>query len=143
VNSLAQTLVKLTAPGVPDTYQGTELWDLSLVDPDNRRPVDWKRLSRLLEEDPLREPKQWVTSRLLALRRAYPEAFAGGYMPVAAASDVCAFMRGPNVLVVVPLAASASPDVDVKGEWRDVLEERFPFRVYRNGTVSRSTEELG
>ena len=43
-NSLAQTLLKLVAPGVPDTYQGTEAWDLSLVDPDNRRPVDYARL---------------------------------------------------------------------------------------------------
>src|SRR5262245_58696391 len=50
INSLAQTLVKITAPGVPDFYQGTELWDLSLVDPDNRRPVDWSHRRRLLAE---------------------------------------------------------------------------------------------
>jgi (1->4)-alpha-D-glucan 1-alpha-D-glucosylmutase len=50
LNSLGQTLVKLTAPGVPDFYQGTELWDLSLVDPDNRRPVDWAERRRLLDE---------------------------------------------------------------------------------------------
>ena len=49
-NSLAQTLLKITAPGVPDTYQGTELWDFSLVDPDNRRPVDYARRHRLLQE---------------------------------------------------------------------------------------------
>src|SRR5262249_37576267 len=49
-NSLAQTLVRCTAPGVPDTYQGTELWDFSLVDPDNRRPVDYDLRTRLLEE---------------------------------------------------------------------------------------------
>src|SRR5581483_3974578 len=49
-NSLAQVLLKLTAPGVPDTYQGTELWDLSLVDTDNRRPVDFDLRSRLLDE---------------------------------------------------------------------------------------------
>src|SRR5262249_17526843 len=48
--SLAQTLIKLTAPGVPDFYQGTELWDLSLVDPDNRRPVDWARRRALCAE---------------------------------------------------------------------------------------------
>src|SRR3970040_2393300 len=46
LNSLGQTLVKLTAPGVPDFYQGSELWDLSLVDPDNRRPVDWEERQR-------------------------------------------------------------------------------------------------
>ncbi|MCL6640358.1 MAG: hypothetical protein K6T92_03190, partial [Candidatus Rokubacteria bacterium] len=49
LNSLAQTLVKITAPGVPDFYQGTELWDFSLVDPDNRRPVDFALRRRLLE----------------------------------------------------------------------------------------------
>ncbi|MFL6033603.1 MAG: hypothetical protein ACJ74I_00860, partial [Gaiellaceae bacterium] len=75
------------------------------------------------------------------LRRARPEAFAGGYMPVAAAADVCAFMRGPDVLVVVPLAPSTSPDVDVAGDWQDVLEERFGFRVYLRRTVSRSSLE--
>jgi (1->4)-alpha-D-glucan 1-alpha-D-glucosylmutase len=128
-------VLRLTSPGIPDIYQGDEAEALALVDPDNRRPVDWERLTQLLEEDPLREPKLWVTSRLLALRRAHPEAFAGGYMPVAAAPDVCAFMRGPDVLVVVPLALSAPPDVDVRGDWHDVLEERFAFRVYRNRTV--------
>src|SRR5204862_1509360 len=49
-NSLAQTLLRITAPGVPDTYQGTELWDFSLVDPDNRRPVDYEHRRRLLGE---------------------------------------------------------------------------------------------
>ena len=48
LNSLTQTLLKLTVPGVPDLYQGTELWDLSLVDPDNRRPVDWETRARAL-----------------------------------------------------------------------------------------------
>jgi (1->4)-alpha-D-glucan 1-alpha-D-glucosylmutase len=48
VNSLAQTLIKLTVPGVPDIYQGTELWDFSLVDPDNRRPVDFELRQQLL-----------------------------------------------------------------------------------------------
>ena len=48
INSLAQTLLKLTSPGIPDLYQGTELWDLSLVDPDNRRPVDYELRRRLL-----------------------------------------------------------------------------------------------
>ncbi|WP_289445234.1 hypothetical protein, partial [Klebsiella pneumoniae] len=50
INSLAQELIKLTAPGVPDFYQGSELWDLSLVDPDNRRPVDYPRRAGLLAE---------------------------------------------------------------------------------------------
>lgn len=77
VNSLAQTLLKLTAPGVRDLYQGTELWELSFVDPDNRRPIDYDRRRRLLAElegatpeaiwaridDGL--PKLWVTSQAL------------------------------------------------------------------------------
>ena len=50
VNSLAQTLLKHTAPGVPDLYQGAELWDLSLVDPDNRRPVDYRLRAKMLHE---------------------------------------------------------------------------------------------
>ena len=58
INSLAQTLLKLTAPGVPDIYQGTELWDLSLVDPDNRRPVDFAIRQRLLAELKNLSPEQ-------------------------------------------------------------------------------------
>ena len=84
VNSLAQLLLKLTAPGVPDVYQGTELWDLSLVDPDNRRPVDYERRARLLwEVDSLPAsqalvrahdgaPKMLVLARALRLRAAHP-----------------------------------------------------------------------
>ena len=123
-------VLKLTCPGVPDIYQGDELEALALVDPDNRRPVDWELRRRLLAEDPERDPKLWVTWKLLALRARRPEAFAGGYMPVDAPPDVCAFMRGPDVLVVVPVAPDARPDVQVAGEWRDALDERFAFRVY-------------
>ena len=134
--SLSMLVLKLTCPGVPDIYQGDEAEALALVDPDNRRPVDWSRLARLLGRGPARASRSCASRRrLLDLRRSHPDAFAGGYMPVAAAPDVCAFMRGPDVLVVVPLAPSASPEVDVAGDWRDVLEERFPFRVYLNRTV--------
>jgi len=84
INSLAQTLIKMVAPGVPDFYQGTELWDLSLVDPDNRRPVDFKirlemmrRLSRVrtlnaaeaLMEWDSGAPKLWMMACVLAMRR--------------------------------------------------------------------------
>ena len=83
--SLAQTLMKLTAPGVPDIYQGTELWDLSLVDPDNRRPVDWELRRSLLErsaalgaravmaEADSGMPKIWLIQRALVLRAQQPE----------------------------------------------------------------------
>ena len=98
VNSLAQTLVKLTAPGVPDIYQGTELWDLSLVDPDNRRPVDFEVRRGLLEdaatlsaEEAWRRreeglPKLWLIRKTLAARAQRPEWFAGtsAYEPLIA-----------------------------------------------------------
>ena len=91
-NSLVQTTLKLTVPGVPDIYQGAELWDLSLVDPDNRRPVDYARRTRLLDELDAGRPclralkhrwqdgaiKLFVTSRILKLRAAEPELFGEG-----------------------------------------------------------------
>jgi (1->4)-alpha-D-glucan 1-alpha-D-glucosylmutase len=99
VNGLAQALLKLTTPGVPDFYQGTEFWDFSLVDPDNRRPVDFpaRRASlatgispaALLEDWPDGRVKQAVLARVLALRRAQPALFAqGDYRPLA--------LRGPR-----------------------------------------------
>lgn len=111
INSLGQTLLKLTSPGVPDTYQGSELWDLSLVDPDNRRPVDYPRRKRLLgtlqravarahgadgETASLQQlthrlcdkwedgrPKLYVTWRALRFRRDHPQLFSHGeYRPL-------------------------------------------------------------
>jgi (1->4)-alpha-D-glucan 1-alpha-D-glucosylmutase len=117
VNSLAQALLKITLPGVPDFYQGTELWDFNLVDPDNRRPVDFEcrrgslqQLSRNAERDPhgfaqalaQRWPsadiKLWVTSRALGFRHDHPELFTfGEYIPLPAtgpaAEHVVAFVR--------------------------------------------------
>src|SRR5581483_45811 len=78
--SLGMTLLKLTVPGVPDIYQGDETESLSLVDPDNRRPVDWPRLRRLLAER--RDPKLELIRRVLALHDAF-----GGYMPIEAGPD--------------------------------------------------------
>jgi len=103
-NSLSQTVLKLAAPGVPDTYQGTELWDFSLVDPDNRRPVDYARRQEMLQDlrsgviragGDLREfarglvatkedgrIKLYVTDRLLHCRREHPELLGiGEYLP--------------------------------------------------------------
>jgi (1->4)-alpha-D-glucan 1-alpha-D-glucosylmutase len=116
VSSLAQLALKLTTPGVPDIYQGCELWDFSLVDPDNRRPVDWaartEMLRRLGDAGPGRcEKKLYLTHRLLRLRAEHPALFAqGDYTPLAAeggrADDhLCAFVRehdGEVVAVVVP-----------------------------------------
>ena len=132
VNALAQILVKMTAPGVPDLYQGTELWDLSLVDPDNRRPVDWALRRRLLDDlvkeiDATQDlvglarsllktredgrVKLYLTRQALAFRREREALFARGeYRPLEPrgplAEHVCAFARvadGDVALTVVPL----------------------------------------
>jgi (1->4)-alpha-D-glucan 1-alpha-D-glucosylmutase len=131
-NSLAQLLLKLTVPGVPDIYQGNELWDFSLVDPDNRRPVDYRRRRTLLQELKSWDSfgaerlagclaelashsedgriKLYVTREALRLRRQNPELFrCGGYRPLAAqggkAGHLCAFLRGFEsraVLIAAP-----------------------------------------
>jgi len=119
ISSLSQLVLKLTVPGVPDIYQGGELWDFNLVDPDNRRPVDWDVRRALLEEvtgaSPAELAQKWqdgrekmfVARKLLELRRMRPELFAAGdYQPLDAegeASDyLCAFVRkrGDEALVV-------------------------------------------
>ena len=120
INSLAETLLKLATPGVPDIYQGTELWDLSLVDPDNRRAVDFARRERLLAELnhlsveqvwQRREeglPKMWLIQKTLQFRRRNPGLFGadGDYEPLhargAKAAHVVAFARGARALIIVP-----------------------------------------
>jgi (1->4)-alpha-D-glucan 1-alpha-D-glucosylmutase len=138
VTGLSQQLLKLTAPGVPDVYQGTELWDLSLVDPDNRRPVDFDERRRLLSSlDPAMSahPKLLVTQRALHLRRRRPDLLGPGasYEPLiatgASADHAVAFLRGGGCAVVAPrlvlgLAARRWRDTTIElpaGEWRDEL----------------------
>ena len=141
VNALGQKLVQLTMPGVPDTYQGTELWDNSLVDPDNRRPVDFDARRKLLARlddgwlppvDAEGAAKLLVTSRALRLRRDRPELF-DSYAPVgvsgSAADHAVAFDRGGAITVATRLPIGlerrggwgdtvlALPD----GEWKDEL----------------------
>lgn len=119
--ALGQLLLKLTVPGVPDIYQGDELLSLSLVDPDNRRPVDWdERRAALESDDP--PPKMRVIRTVLALRKRLPEAFAGAYAPVAAEDDVVAFTRGDGaVFVAVRLRGEGDlPRPD--GDWAAELE---------------------
>src|SRR5919107_4224282 len=114
-NGLAQKLLQLTMPGVPDVYQGTELWDHSLVDPDNRRPVDYELRRSLLASldggavpavDDTGTAKLLVVSRTLRARRDQPELF-GGYEPVevtgSAAAHVVAADRGGAVPVATRL----------------------------------------
>ena len=130
-SALGQLLLKLTVPGVPDVYNGDELIDLSLVDPDNRRPVDWDARRAALAalrrgEPPTRETmKLHVIARALQLRTRRPAAFAGPYAPLDAGPDVCAFTRGEDaeVLVVVALREpELGATVEIApGRYRDVL----------------------
>src|SRR5262249_54553984 len=142
-NSLAQLLIKLTAPGVPDFYQGSELRDDALVDPDNRRPVDLAGRARRLRElviagdaagarsgGELGAAKLWTIHRVLALRGRTPDALAAPYRALAAsgthARRVFAFARGADLVTVVPrlgVRASGWQDTALAlppGTWRDV-----------------------
>ena len=118
INSLAQTLIKLTAPGVPDIYQGNETWDFSLVDPDNRRPVDFTKRKRLLSEAKELSAEEawkrrdeglaklWLIYKTLAFRAQHEEIFNGDYEPVFPRGEnteyVVAFIRGGSVMTVIP-----------------------------------------
>ncbi|WP_328610907.1 malto-oligosyltrehalose synthase [Amycolatopsis sp. NBC_00345] len=130
VNSLGQKLVQLAGPGIPDVYQGTELWDRSLVDPDNRREVDYavrrEILGRVLagelpEVDETGAAKLLVVQKTLTLRRERPELFTG-YRPLhaegAAADHLLAFQRGEDLAVAVTrLPVGLARD----GGWRDTV----------------------
>lgn len=163
---LAQLLLRLTVPGVPDTYQGTEGWDLSLVDPDNRRPVDYAARRAWLEDprDWLELLRQWpdgavkarLLSRLLALRAAHPRLFAARHFPEDAGPGVVAFRRGPGrqQLWVGALVRDATVDEGdglllpdshwearsvrlPAGTWRDVLgEARLELEAPRDVPLS-------
>jgi (1->4)-alpha-D-glucan 1-alpha-D-glucosylmutase len=146
INSLAQTLIKIVAPGVPDFYQGCEIWDLSLVDPDNRRPVDFgarasllarcepQTASQVLAEWDSGMPKLWMIARLLRLRRERPADFMpdSKYVPLIAngarLANVLAFQRGANLLAVVPrFTLSIAADWGdtrlslPQGRWRNIF----------------------
>jgi (1->4)-alpha-D-glucan 1-alpha-D-glucosylmutase len=159
INSLSQTLIKMIVSGVPDFYQGTELWDLSLVDPDNRRPVDFalradliRRCRTLAAGDVLREwdsglPKLWMTARVLRLRRERPDEFGRGsqYQPLVAQGahlgNVLAFRRGENLIAVVPRFT-----MSVNGDWGDT---RLPLprgewkNVFTDSVVTDSIDPAG
>ena len=142
-NALTQVALQLTVPGVPDIYQGSELWDLSLVDPDNRRPVDFDRRRRLLAElhgfDPfdflasLDEglPKLALVRAALGLRARRPEAFgpgeAGAYVPLAfggpAAAHFVGYTRGGTVAVVVPRLVLG---LEARDGWDDTTTVTLP-----------------
>ena len=153
LNSLAQTLLKLTAPGVPDLYQGTELWDLSLVDPDNRRPIDYGERRRLMAElETLKQTPaaiaglldRWkdglvklaLISRTLALRRAHPDLFTEGTYEAldvvgARENHLCAFARrggSKSVVVAVPRLVAA---FDAQPGWGDTIVRLPPASAQR------------
>jgi (1->4)-alpha-D-glucan 1-alpha-D-glucosylmutase len=129
-NSLSQKLVQLTMPGVPDVYQGTELWEDSLVDPDNRRPLDTELRRSMLDDldgasdaPPILADgaaKLWVVSRALRLRRDYPELFES-YTPLlasgTAAAHAVAFDRGGAVTVATRLPVA----LERAGGWGDTV----------------------
>jgi (1->4)-alpha-D-glucan 1-alpha-D-glucosylmutase len=126
--SLGMTLLKLTAPGIPDIYQGDELETLNLVDPDNRRPVNWVAPRRALDRPP---PKLQVILAALALRRRRE---LGPYRPLEARADVCAFLRGDDVAVVVPLRRGIAPEIDLPGRgWRPLLDPSLPVALLERG----------
>jgi (1->4)-alpha-D-glucan 1-alpha-D-glucosylmutase len=139
INSLAQIVIKLTAPGVPDIYQGTEIWDDSLVDPDNRRPIDYGRrremltqiekvsLAELMQCWPDGRIKMRLTQRLLHLRRENPELFReGNYEPVnvggAFADCAIGFVRRHRdraIIVIVPRLSSRVGFPPIGDRWQD------------------------
>jgi (1->4)-alpha-D-glucan 1-alpha-D-glucosylmutase len=164
VNSLAQTLIKLTAPGVPDIYQGTELWALSLVDPDNRRPVDYATRRRLLAEladAPLEAivrrsdegmPKLHLIRKALHLRRRRPDWFGPGpdgeYTPLVPSGPqrdhVVAFARGRDGGQCVAVAPRLP--IRLGGRWEGtalVLPDRPWFNELTGDKVAGGKTRVG
>ena len=138
-NSLAQTVLKCTTPGVPDIYQGCEVWDFSLVDPDNRRPVDYAHRQQLLASLDGASPadlladwrsgriKLFILQRLLRLRADFPECFGeAGYRPLETsgshAGRIFAFERAGRdrtIAVIVPRTAAALAFPAIGDVWKD------------------------
>jgi (1->4)-alpha-D-glucan 1-alpha-D-glucosylmutase len=152
INSLSQVAVKLTAPGVPDIYQGNEIWDFSLVDPDNRRPVDYERRREMLRSletaDPTELLQQWpdgrikllLTQRLLRFRREHSLLFQQGtYSPLtvtgAFAESCIAFAReheGKWIAIVVPRLSSRVGFPPIGEKWQDTAVG-LPASLSREG----------
>jgi (1->4)-alpha-D-glucan 1-alpha-D-glucosylmutase len=143
INSLSQTLLKLTVPGVPDIYQGSDLWDFRLVDPDNRTSVDFEArrelLAKMKELKPQQVlsqwdeglPKLWTIYRTLAFRKSHPDIFdSGHYEPMMAtgakATHVVAFSRGGESITIVPRLV-----ITLDGKWDDTALE-LPKGSWKN-----------
>jgi (1->4)-alpha-D-glucan 1-alpha-D-glucosylmutase len=145
INSLTQTLLKLTSPGVPDIYQGNEIWDYGLVDPDNRRPVDYTRRREILEALAVPAPeelmrnwpdgriKMFLTQRVLQFRREHVDLFQrGDYLPLVASGafgESCvSFARslaGKWIVVIAPRLSARIGFPPTGERWRDTTIE-FP-----------------
>jgi (1->4)-alpha-D-glucan 1-alpha-D-glucosylmutase len=141
INSLSQTLLKLTSPGAPDIYQGNEIWDFSLVDPDNRRPIDyqWRRemldaldsskTEELLQNWPDGRIKMFLTQRLLHFRNEHVDLFhRGDYLPLKASgafADCCVgFAReleGKWIIVIAPRLSSRVGFPAIGDKWQDTV----------------------
>jgi (1->4)-alpha-D-glucan 1-alpha-D-glucosylmutase len=139
INSLTQTLLKLTSPGVPDIYQGNEAWDFSLVDPDNRRPIDYEQRGRmlrgiaqatreeLLQNWPDGRIKMFLTQKVLRFRREHVDLFReGSYVPVRTdgmfAESCIAFGRerkGQSIMVIAPRLSSRVGFPPIGEKWGD------------------------
>ena len=162
-NSLAQTVLKLTLPGVPDIYQGTELWDLSLVDPDNRRPVDYALRQRLLEIlETAADDRQGAMARylrswqdaqfklaamaaILGFRREAPILFAeGDYEGLLAegdgADEVCAFSRrqGDAAMLVAVARFPGAARNPRRAAGRDAARA---YKSLQGGAVARAPNQ--
>lgn len=151
--SLAQSLIKISAPGIPDTYQGAGLWDLSFVDPDNRRPVDYETRKRYLQEIHDKEAesnsvlfsyledhrlegveKLFVTAKALNFRKGNPDIFSeGSYVPLQLTGKdmvTVSYARNHNnrwALLVIPLRAKAEhPSEDIEANDEVVLPDGAP-----------------
>ena len=146
INSLSQTLLKHVCPGVPDLYQGGEVWDLSLVDPDNRRPVDYAQRRKMLAQMEVLDvagvmermeeglPKLWLVHRALCLRRERRELFGpeAAYTPLHAHGEktdhVVALRRGEDLMAIAPRHAfklqgdwgRTSFEIPI-GQWKNIL----------------------
>lgn len=139
---LAEVVLRHTLPGVPDCYQGDQDWDTSLVDPDNRRPVDHSaldaRLTEALRHADVEEcglgdgslAKLWTVSRLLRLRRNFPEFAHAAYRPVEAGAGAVAFLRGPTLVVAAVRPGHPHDRIELDVERRDILRRD---RVHRAG----------
>jgi (1->4)-alpha-D-glucan 1-alpha-D-glucosylmutase len=159
ISSLSQTLIKCTAPGIPDFYQGSELWHHTLVDPDNRRPVDFDRRRHLLQDleqasaeqiwTRLSEglPKMYVIQVALRTRQQQPELFGphAAYRPLdaqgAKAEHVVAFARGEGLLTLAPRLV-----IGLAGDWQDTRIELPPGRWTNAFTAEQwdqGTQRLG